>query len=771
MASLYLTESPFPAGDTAYEIRTHPKMCHTCLNLYPGSTYSAVPRKGVWMHDTSSAGNAKRASELGDIGEAPAWAGKYRIDFASWEVEAYLTEIRDSAKGGCVSCLLLQEVLTKASGGEVDFDDGALLLHLVFCKGNIMRVNIFRGEEVEEDDDDFISPWETEDVSEWVAGFELYTLPGAPCPWPTIGTLMTLEKPQLGLPAILGGPTAHIASDPSSDACFGKIKGWIKTCKENHPICADADATIAKVRNVPKRVIHVGPASNDDIRVFEHDDSKNRIDEPYIALSHCWGKSQHLVSEQATLDTWKKNIPFDKLPPTFQDAVTITRRLGIQYVWIDSLCIVQNDKKDWEIEASKMASIYDGAELVLAATGSIDGDGGCLFSRQPYVSVTGTSPNGSPFAVYARSASEHSMFGWSASPELAKRSWNPISGVQGGEAELLKFPLLSRAWCFQERLLATRILHFTKTEAVFDCLTSMECECGALTGHKEDPLVPPRRIIKTGHKYVEGTGSYATPRSKSVPLAEGRREFSEHHELWRDLVVNYSQKSISHKTDGLPAMAGLATKWSNELTGRYLAGLWEKDLLDGLRWRPDENDSGKEPQYIAPSWSWLSAHRGVTWGLETFANTDYFVDIDYSHTQCHLSGLNPFGEVTSGYIFLTGRILPVSFNIVNETAWLEKAGHDRKKPFDRPDSLYRLQKLNPPELFLLRFCSKPSAASGDGDDCAMVLMEADKKDLDRQPKEVKEFGKVFQRVGFVMNLLTNVWEFERDSEEVGMYLI
>ena len=130
------------------------------------------------MHDTSSSGIAKRAADLGDIGEAPAWAGKHRIDFASWEVEAYLTDIRDSAKSGCVSCFLLQELLTKASHGEVKFDDAALLLHAVFCKGNIMRMNIFRGEKAEEDEGDFLSPWGLEEVTEWVAGYELYTLPG-----------------------------------------------------------------------------------------------------------------------------------------------------------------------------------------------------------------------------------------------------------------------------------------------------------------------------------------------------------------------------------------------------------------------------------------------------------------------------------------------------------------------------------------------------------------------------------------------------------------
>lgn len=611
-----------------------------------------------------------------------------------------------------MSCLLLKEAVTKLSKGDLKFDDPALLLNVVFCRVNVLNIYVSRGNPTEEQDGDFFSPWETEDVQEFVAAYQLYTLPGkfwylcsglgskliipgAPCPWTTIGSVVSLERPQMNLPAVRGGPTRHIAPDPSSDACFDTIKGWINTCRTTHKICIEADSK--RVQSLPKRAIIVGNDSNDDIHLFEHDDSTERINEPYIALSHCWGLSQHLVSTKSNIEGWKRNIPYNALPSTFQDAVSITRRLGIRYVWIDSLCIVQDDKNDWEIEAAKMASIYDGADLVLAATGSIDGDGGCLFPRNPYITISGTGPTGEPFEIYGRETSEHSMFGWSGSLEISKRSWNPVSGVQGGEEELAHYPLLSRAWCFQERLLATRILHFTKTEAVFDCLTCMECECGALTQHQDDPLVPPRRIIKTGHKYVDGKSSMenSTPLSSIEPLPTSgeTKDFAQHHELWRDLIVQYSQKRITRKTDGLPAVAGLATKWSNNLTGRYLAGIWELDLLDSLRWIPDEKDSGEDPQYIAPSWSWLSAQRGVTWGLQSFDDPKYYVDIDYKRTKCHLSGLNPFGEVHSGYIFLTGRIMPVSFSFIGDGVFLQKAATIRRSLLTGPIALQNSESL------------------------------------------------------------------------------
>lgn len=579
---------------------------------------------------------------------------------------------------------------------------------------------------------------------------------------------MSLEKPDWSLLTELGGSVGHIEPDPNSEASFDMIKDWIKSCKEGHAVCSDAVS--ATTRGLPKRVIDIGPESNDGIHVFEHDDSTNRIDKPYIALSHCWGTTRHMISTTSTLDQWKHNIPFASLAKTFQDSITISRKLGIQYVWIDSLCIIQDDRKDWEIEAAKMASIYHGAELVLAATGSADGAGGCLFQREPFITVSGSFPDGKPFQVHGRRKVEHGVFGWNTDTNASKGSSNPISGTIIGDVQ--DHPLMTRAWCFQERLLATRILHYTKNEIVFDCLSSMECECGALEKHDKDSLIHPRRIIKTGHKYVTETKSYKSSWSRPFTPLEGEaKERAEHHELWRDLIIQYSQKQITHRTDGLPAIAGLATKWSNKLTGNYLAGLWERDLLNHLRWMPDEKDSGQEPQYIAPSWSWLSVHRGVTWGLHSFEMDEFFITVDYSRTRCVPSGINPFGEIASGHIFLKGRIMPTRFSIQDDLVRLEKKGHDTRIQFARPDSLAHLRKLRNQELFCLRFCTRPQTTNAYDDDSALVLVKADAESLRRQSSEVQSFKHVYQRVGFIRNYTTKAWSHEQDSTEVELYLI
>ncbi|KAF5025124.1 hypothetical protein F66182_2825 [Fusarium sp. NRRL 66182] len=777
MVSLNLRQLPYPLGKTEDDIRSDPRLCRICWNLYGGSASTAIPLAGIAMHENSGSINAARAAKAGNLDEAPDWAGRGRIDYASWEISIYLPDMPGSAAGACTSCLLLHQVLMKLTKGTLDCSDLELWLKVVFCKGNVLRVNLIRGSPPD-DFDMFSASGGAE--GEVIESNEIYTLPGSPSPWPTIGSSMTVERPDWSLPPEFGGLARHIELDPSSPSSFDRVRGWIKTCKEKHTVCSEAEAATA--RRLPKRVVDIGPDTNDGIRIVEHDNSTQQADEPYIALSHCWGRTQHLVSLTSTLGQWKQNIPFARLAKTFQDAVVISRELGIRYVWIDSLCIVQDDAKDWETEAAKMASIYNGAELVLAATGSSDGAGGCLFQREPFVTVSGTFPDGRPFEVYGRKVGKHSVFGWNTDPNVSKGSANPIAGTRLSDVQ--DHPLMTRAWCFQERLLATRILHYTKSEMVFDCLSSMECECGALEEHEDDPLVPARRIIKTGHKFIKGTKSFRSTNTRPAPPLEGEaKEFAEHHELWRDLIVQYSQKQITKKSDGLPAVAGLATEWSNKQTGRYLAGLWEKDLLNGLRWMPDEQDSGEDPeapdarfpnakpQFISPSWSWLSVHRGVTWGLESFDSDKFFVKADLDRSECPLKGHNVFGEVTSGYIFLTGKIMAVNFSIQGSMVFLNKPGHSTKKHFERPDSLFRLRKLPSNELFCLRFCTRMSTRNAYDDDTALVLAKADAETLKKQPDKVQESGSVYQRVGYITNYMTKAWNHMRDSKEIGMFVV
>ncbi|KAH6880622.1 heterokaryon incompatibility protein-domain-containing protein, partial [Thelonectria olida] len=98
----------------------------------------------------------------------------------------------------------------------------------------------------------------------------------------------------------------------------------------------------------------------------------------YATLSHCWGKSHALRLTAETKTRLENGIAITSLGRTFHDAVVVARKMGIQVVWIDSLCVIQDSKEDWEIEASRMAHVYRGALLNIAATSAANTDAGFL---------------------------------------------------------------------------------------------------------------------------------------------------------------------------------------------------------------------------------------------------------------------------------------------------------------------------------------------------------------------------------------------------------
>jgi hypothetical protein len=181
------------------------------------------------------------------------------------------------------------------------------------------------------------------------------TLQDAPAPW-------TIFRPGKIFP-----------EDTSSSASLQQTLKWLQDCLENHPQCQISSNSEAEL---PTRILDVDPPGPQacQIRLYETNGETGL----YVALSHCWGKSQMFKTERGSLNLRRRNIPWDIIPRTFQDAITFVRRLGLRYLWIDSLCIIQDDRADWERESAKMASIYTNAVLTIAATKSADSEGGCF---------------------------------------------------------------------------------------------------------------------------------------------------------------------------------------------------------------------------------------------------------------------------------------------------------------------------------------------------------------------------------------------------------
>ena len=143
---------------------------------------------------------------------------------------------------------------------------------------------------------------------------------------------------------------------------------------------------------LPSRLIHVGHDDSSirlclstEIRLtYEQSTSHGlgRADNAYVALSHCWGSAPHFITlTQSTIATFRRRIPYDSLTATFRDAILVTRKLGVRFIWIDSLCIFQDSIEYWRIESTKMCSVYSGSVLNLAASGAKDGTEGCLLDR------------------------------------------------------------------------------------------------------------------------------------------------------------------------------------------------------------------------------------------------------------------------------------------------------------------------------------------------------------------------------------------------------
>lgn len=143
---------------------------------------------------------------------------------------------------------------------------------------------------------------------------------------------------------------AVVHSDPLCARTIGRIPEWIETCDDDHDTCPNGESP-----KLPTRVLDVGVS--EACQIVSLVETQGERGE-YIALSHCWGKSNSFLTTRETFEDMKRGFQPEQAPATFRDAITVTRKLGIRYLWIDSLYIIQGDTRDWEIESSRMSGVY-----------------------------------------------------------------------------------------------------------------------------------------------------------------------------------------------------------------------------------------------------------------------------------------------------------------------------------------------------------------------------------------------------------------------------
>jgi hypothetical protein len=264
------------------------------------------------------------------------------------------------------------------------------------------------------------------------------------------------------------------------------------------------------------------------------------------------------------------------LPQTFKDAVAITRKLRIDYLWIDSLCIYQDIPSDWQTEAGSMAEVYSRSFCNIAATSARDSSGGCFFDRDQRMVVPGHIDTPSPELL------ETQIIG---PPGYIIPKQYRIYAEDFWEQGMMKQPLLQRGWVVQERLLASRTIHFSQPQIFWECRHSTACEVFP-------QLLP-------GYLTYDPSQTW-----KQNQVFSGEHPVKT---IWKTIIKVYSTCHLTVEQDKLPAIEGLAISMKEETLGRYLAGLWEGDFCEGLAWyQVPWTTNSRQKQYRAPSWSWAS---------------------------------------------------------------------------------------------------------------------------------------------------------------------
>ena len=417
---------------------------------------------------------------------------------------------------------------------------------------------------------------------------------------------------------ILPSPVYKISLDPTSTLLAARIRGWMNECSKKHSSCKQY---ASKARIMPKRLLRVNGSNMCLI--------SPSVSVPFAALSYCWGSTQQSTTTNDNIAERFNNINHSDLQQTLKDAVLITRMLGLQYIWIDSLCIIQDNQDDWATEAGTMADIFAGAHIVLAATRAKDVSDGFLNPRTAPITIKSAAAGKGSFSFQARRIHHHSYFNAMLLDDL---------------------PLFKRGWCMQEILLSCRILHFCQDEVYYECKTGGRCECGLADSQAGKRLgftmSPPETYINTTHMKVE-FDTIAFPQQ------------------WCSLVSHFTSLQLKYVNDKLPALSGLAQHAQYIQPGAYIAGIWEKGLAYYLSWHLDPSHLSTIPckanKLNNPTFSWITARGPVkhTWFTNPFLNLSTSDSLCVLlASQVRLATSDPFGMVDQAQIRIQGRAVP-----------------------------------------------------------------------------------------------------------------
>lgn len=292
-----------------------------------------------------------------------------------------------------------------------------------------------------------------------------------------------------------------------------------------------------------------------------------------MTLSYCWGSKEFL---KLTLSTNKKlveGMKISDLPKTFQDAIHLTRSLGIRYLWIDALCIIQDSLEDFSEEARGMSNLYQRSWMNIAAIDSPDGTGGLFRTR--------TSRSTLPCIIQPT---------WTC---FAERS-QLYAYYRGHYEEVTNKAFFCRGWILQELILSSRIVCFGES-----CVFWMSRSGYGSEAFPE--FLPQKRnnIVRANiYDFIENHEFNALRPDFQRPLF-----------IWHHVLDSFIKKRLTFSRDKLIALTGLADYMSaatKGTLGRYVMGSWETALKYQLGWKVRDGFQQVRPTRPIPTFSWAS---------------------------------------------------------------------------------------------------------------------------------------------------------------------
>ncbi|KAF5589867.1 hypothetical protein FPANT_6200 [Fusarium pseudoanthophilum] len=526
-----------------------------------------------------------------------------------------------AAKNGCRICLYLRSNLFSEHLSHIEYKvrwDNAWEFHW-----KIEFYDAASGPSINLD--------KTRSYSNWFVFVDVFSLREPPAGYKQFLALVAAD--QISEPTRVRtefSPLREIPDNTGHQEVARLAKKWLQTCKDHHD-CGSA----SEEGWYPKRLIHVGDDQQSPRLIVSKDE---RPEGCYAALSHCWGEDpEFLMLTSDNLSDFCTEMQLQNLPASFRDAILTCRRIGIPYIWIDSLCILQSglgSHEDWLSHSEDMHLFYHNCALNISIDVSENPHGGAFRSRDPmylqdcYV----WTPFRTPPILSCRS--ENDIDNSTERSDL----WNICAIFTSDDFSWARIdlPLSYRAWVFQERLLSPRTLHFVTDRISWECDRSHK-----LTEYLSHGV---------GDDVWNGFDCMA---QNAFSVRKKGDLFTYYH----DLVFQYTDRRLSHPDeDKLVAFAAVARRCISWFGSDYCAGIFRSTMPQGLLWEMAPiGRLGRSKVYRAPSWSWASLDCRVKFDILDAEVTVLAVVDDV--TVESVDPNNQFGQVKSASLTLTGPLV------------------------------------------------------------------------------------------------------------------